>query len=327
MIPVYFPFTHISTPVAEAICRSFGGLVVYRPLEQIPAQHREVPAGRLPIDIRVPAKGDDQRLIDLYHEYRKWGDFHEDGTHILKKWGHDIPDAETFVTQIRSDIFSGGSRRPEAPDPLFSARLFLLAAHDYDAAKETVDQAMAASEINMARLVSELKGTSEPPDADNVYVLNEDPGAIMTEARLLSWYRLARRDPDVDFGFLITTSSAVCDALMDHAPSGRLLRSWDGLPSPADEKQRAAWAACLNAAAGMAPDESTMLSELEIPAALARSFTFRLYLFTGLTPEQLMNAGLSGQNMEKAMPPGVGSVMVGLLETKETRKRVLDSIL
>lgn len=327
MIPVYFPFTHISPPIAEAMCRSFGGLVVYRPLEQLPAQQLEVPAGRLPIDIRVPVRGHDQRLVDLYHEYRKWGDFHEDGIHILKKRGRDIPDAETFVTQIRSEIFGGRSRRDEAPDPLFSARLFLLAAQDYDATKETVDQAMAASEINMARLVSELKGTEEPPDADNDYVLNEDPGAVMTEARLLSWYRLARRDPDVDFGFLVTTSPAICDALMDHAPSGRLLRSWDGLPSPADEEQRAAWAACLDAAAGTAPDESTILSELKIPAELPQSFTFRLYLFAGLTPEQLLNAEFSGQNVENAPAPGVGNIMVGLLETKQTKKRVLDSIL
>jgi hypothetical protein len=327
MKPVYFPFTHIAAPVAEAACCCFGGLVLHRPLKQdLPAPLAAL-AQRLSVDIRVPDREDDEQLNNLYHAYRKWCDFHEGGIGLLKNRFNGIDDAEIFVTQIRSEILERRSRETAAPDPLLSARLFLLAAQDYDMAQETVDHAIAVSESGMARMVAALKGDAAPGgDAQN-YSSTDDPGALMTGARLLSWYRLASAGADTDFNFLITTSPAVCEALVNHAPSGRLVQSLDGVPSPQDSGQQALWAAYLADAAAAKPQEGGGLSPPELPVAFAENFVFSLYLFPELTLEQLLNLTLSGQEMSYTIQSGIRNILVGLLETKKSKKRVLDSIL
>ncbi len=323
MIPAYFPFTHISTSIARIIGRCFGGLIVYRPI----ADHPDIPSDdaseklkQLPVDIRVPVREHDERLIHLYREYRQWGEFHDGGIGTLKNRLDASFDAETFVTQIRSQILGKHSRRDDPPDPLFSARLFLMAAQDHDMTQEAVEQTIAASDVNMAQMVSELKGTAAPHDAGITRSAKIDPGAVMAGARLSSWYRLDSRDPDADFGFLITTSSSVCDTLIQQIPSSRHIRSWDGLPCPENDEQRAVWETYLADAAGRNPEDPAVLPAPGIPEAFAGEFLFRLYLFPDLTPEQLMQGALSEseRGMTHSIQPGIGNILVGSLETGKT---------
>jgi len=321
MIPVYFPFTHITAPVAEAVCRCFGGIALHRPLKQELPSSLTALAQRLPIDIRVPDRQDEQQLINLYHAYRKWCDFHEGGIGPLKNRFNGVDDAETFVTQIRSEILGRRPREAVVPDPLLSARLFLLAAQDYDMAQETVDQAIAASEINMALMVAALKGDAETGNSVSDYPARDDPGAFMTGARLLSWYRLAGMGADADVDLLLTTSPAVCEALINHVPTGFLVKSWDGIPCSEDDGQRALWAAYLADAVAAKPQERGELFPPELPAAFAEDFVFSLYLFPDLTLEQLLNLTLSGDDVSHAIQPGIRNIPVGLLETKRPEKK------
>jgi hypothetical protein len=330
MIPVYFPFTHISAPLAGILCACFGGLIVYRPVEDHPDAPLDAAPEKLkhlPVDIRAPVREHDEQLIHLYRDFRQWGDFHDGGIRALKNRLDASVDAETFVTQIRSEILGKHSRRADPPDPLFSARLFLLTAHNYDMTLDAMEQTIAASDIDMAKMVSELKGTAGPDGSGTIHTAKTDPGAMMTGARLLSWYRLASRDPDADFGFLITTSPTVCDTLTQQIPSGRLVRSWDGLPCPSTDDHRAQWETYLTDAAGMKSDDRAFPPAPEIPAAFAGEFVFRLYLFPDLTPEQLMHGALPERERTHSIQPGIGNILVGVLESAKTSKRMLDSIL
>lgn len=327
MIPVYFPFTHITEPIAGAACRCFGGVVLHRPLQQDLPQPLAALAARLPIDIRVPAGGDDEQLVNLYQAYRKWGTLHEGGIATFKNRFNGADDAEAFVTQVRSEILGRRTRETTLPDPLFSARLFLLAAQDYDMAQETVDQAIAVSEMNMARMVAELKGDAAPGRPVNNYPPGDDPGAFMTGARIRSWYRLSRPDTDADFGLLMTTSPAVCEALLSHVPYAGLVHAWDAVPCPADDGQRALWETYLADTALIRQNEAGRPDPPELPLAFSGIFGFRLYRFPDITLEQLLNLSGSFNEMSRTIQPGIRNILVGFLETKKMGKRVLDSIL
>ena len=63
MTPVYFPFTFLSQPVAEALTAFFGPIVVYQPLvSNIPQIIKNLEMNGL-IDIRVPLKSDEEKII------------------------------------------------------------------------------------------------------------------------------------------------------------------------------------------------------------------------------------------------------------------------
>lgn len=327
MIPVYFPFTHIAEPVAEAACRCFGGVVLYRSLKQDLPEPLATMARQLPLDIRVPARADDEQLIHLYQAYRKWGDLHEGGIGTFKNRFSDTDDAEAFVTQVRSEILGRRTRETRAPDPFFSARLFLLAAQDYDIAQETVDQALAASEINMARMVAALKGDALSSGSADDYRGGDDPGAFMTGARLMSWCRLSCLDTDADTGLLLTTSPAVCEALLNHVPSASLVHAWDSLPCPADDVQRALWEAYLADTAAVRQNETGSPDPPKLPHEFSGIFRFKLYRFPDITMEQMLNLGGSPIEIGQTIQPGIRNILVGLLETGKAKKRVLDSII
>ncbi len=327
MIPVYFPFTHITEPIAEAACRCFGGVVLHRPLQQDLPQPLAALAARLPIDIRVSAWVDDEQLANLYHAYRKWGDLHEGGMATFKNRFNGADNAEAFVTQVRSEILGSQTRKTIVPDPLFSARLFLLAAQDYDMAQETVDQAIAVSEINMARMVAELKGDAAPGMLVNNHPPEDDPGAFMTGVRLRSWFRLSCLYTDTDFDLLMTTSPAVLEALLNHAPSAGLVHVWDAVPCPADDGQRALWETYLADTALIRQNEAVRPDPPKLPLAFSGIFGFRLYRFPDITLEQLLNLNGPFNEISHTIQPGIRSIVVGFLETKKIGKRVLDSIL
>ena len=136
MKPVFFPFTFITQPVADALSACFGQTVVYQPLySTIPQIMKDWEKSGI-IGIRVPIKGDEEKVISICKAYREWMDTHQGSEiNVLKVQGDRVPFLdESYATQIKAALKRNGKKtvtRDES-ETLFAARVFLNIAQQYD---------------------------------------------------------------------------------------------------------------------------------------------------------------------------------------------------
>ena len=231
MKPLYFPFTYVSPDMADRISQHIGPFVVYQPVAgHDPSLEKTFGPGG-DIEVRAPVQGDEAQLIEAARRYKSWGMARQGNLEAFKASSGQSFYNETFVAEIRSEI-KGENAGPYEPDPLFSARLFLSLAQEFDAQLADLDADLAASDQRRKRLFADLKG-----DADTRLPLSEkhvtqDVGAYQTESRILSWLRLAAEDRAAA-PVLITTSRAVFDHVIEFIPQSIVLQTFDPVPAEA----------------------------------------------------------------------------------------------
>ena len=124
MKPIYFPFTYVSDPVAEAISACFGQFVVYGPVREILPEQMQIWINRGVMDVRVPGPGNDETLKTAVKNYQIWADLHREDsiekTAYLKTRLNSVPSLSEFSSsEIVADIKGKNHDQPitKLPDP------------------------------------------------------------------------------------------------------------------------------------------------------------------------------------------------------------------
>jgi len=76
MKPIYFPFTHISKPVVDALGFCFRQSVVYQPARFTVSENLENWSQDGVLEVRIPFEGDEERLAAILKDYREWAKLH-----------------------------------------------------------------------------------------------------------------------------------------------------------------------------------------------------------------------------------------------------------
>ena len=241
MKPVFFPFTFITRPVADALSICFGQTIVYQPLDSnIPQIMKDDEKSGI-IDIRVPIKGDEENVISICKAYRKWMEIHQGSEiNILKAQGDKAPFFdESYATQIKAALKRNEKKTvtPDESKTLLATRVFLSIAQQYDRENWEISEELVSIEKMEQDLLYDLKGG----EADTIPGLTrgissrmDDPGVYKTDDRLQAWARLFLNDPDPqvkDLSFLfVTASQSVFEHLLDVAPNSKRIFRLNALP-------------------------------------------------------------------------------------------------
>jgi len=165
MKPVYLPFTYVSDPIAEALCACFTQIVIYQPVgNQVPENMLKLEKEGV-LDIRTPVRGDEGKIDAICRDYREWLTIHQGGEiGVLKVQDEKIPFFSEFSSyQIIQEIKNHKqpkTRRAKA-EPLFTDRIFLKIAQDYDIENWDVAQDMVFLQEMEQTLMRDLKGEDD----------------------------------------------------------------------------------------------------------------------------------------------------------------------
>lgn len=233
----FFPFTFISEKWASACWARFGQVLVYQPASGAAPEPMEDLAAEGKILLQYPAKGDDQNLIKLARQFQGWGQVHHKHAAALKPFAEAGFYNQEFAPEISTEILKGGREEPPRQDPLFTARLFLLMAQEYDRQASELEIQLGAAQHAAMEMFAGIRGQPEESESFHVQQFSaaipdrggsgsEDPGAYMPEARIRAWQCLAGADPEAPRLWL-TSSPAVIEVLNEHFEP---LTAMDSLP-------------------------------------------------------------------------------------------------
>lgn len=239
MIPIYFPFTYVSDPVAEALSACFGQFIVYRPLGENLSEQLQLWIDRGVADVRVPVTGNENELIAAVKNYQTWADLHRDSssekTALLKSHMDPVPffnelSTRKIVEDIKENIH--GNSNTQIPDPVLTARIFLYFAQEFDRQNHELTDDLNHHQQQEAELIRQLKMEEDPVAVEfrNAPMNLPDPFAdYMISDRLEAWTRIFCRDPEVS-GLFVTHSAAVLDHLLDRASTAARVMHLESLP-------------------------------------------------------------------------------------------------
>jgi hypothetical protein len=236
MKPIYFPFTFISTSVAEMLSACFKQTAVYQ------ISNRNVPVNMQEwctngtLDIQFPVPCDEEKLVEILEDYRSWVTLHQ-GSEIafLKTQAEKIPFFnETYASQIRTEIKSQGRQDQGKikPDELTNTLVFLHAAQEFDLQNHEAGQDLLALEELEKSLMDTLKGEIEGTSSQTALsktIAAEDPGHYMTAERVDAWTRLMQYDQQ-NFELYITSSKSVLEYLLDKNIDLEMVTRIDAIP-------------------------------------------------------------------------------------------------
>jgi len=249
MKPIYFPFTYISKPVAEALHACFGKTIIYQPSSKnIPEEIHKL-AERGLLDIRIsgkPEKKDEEKLSAILKDYNAWANLHQGSRGIqldyLKARRDKIPFFDdTSTSKIQADIkdITGENPAGKEPDPVFNARLFLSIARNFDMQNDKIIRDMASFETARMDLIKNLKGENETSPAVPGYRDEFKTGNLayydhMIPERIAAWALLLCCDPmqcgDEMSGLFVTNSRQAIDYLLEKTPETENVFSIDAIP-------------------------------------------------------------------------------------------------
>lgn len=243
MIPLFFPFTHVSDPTLDALSALFRKVGLYRPSDDpLPEpMQRSVEAGFL--EIRIPVQGDDGRLAAAVAEYEAWAGRHGSSPlAYFKSQRETIPFfEESSLSRIRSEIKRWRSAEPvEDPgDPVFAARLFLAVAQAFDRQRWEVDHGFADLRDLETSLLKSIHGDAGAGEAAAIRPPMEDLGRHLPDRRLWAWACLRSRDPGAST-LLVTDSREIFDTtlepLFESQPVERIDIPWSSAPPDPDRQ-------------------------------------------------------------------------------------------
>ena len=243
MKPTYFPFTYIPKSVGKALSACFRQTAVYQISgTKIPDEMQELSRDGI-LDIRIPVEVNGEFLDKILKDYRSWINTHQGTeTAFLTAMAKKIPFFdESASSQIRADLKKTGKQIPsgEKPDPLFSAKLFLQIAQEFDLQKKGLGRDMMDIDAMEEDFMKDLKGEDDDDQAPAVVrkvLEKDDPGHYMTTERINAWVSIMLQDPQAS-GLFITTSRAVLENLIDIMPEMEEVIRFDAIPMGVNEDE------------------------------------------------------------------------------------------
>ncbi|MDY6790385.1 MAG: hypothetical protein SWH54_03855 [Thermodesulfobacteriota bacterium] len=246
MKPIYFPFTYISKPVAEALHACFGKTIVYHPSSKnIPEESHQLAEYDM-LDIRIPVKKDEEKLSVILKEYDAWANLHQGSRggqlDFVKTRKNKIPFFnDTSTSQIKADIKHIADESPDRTmsDSVFNARIFLSIAQNFDMQNDKVVQDIASVETARVDLMKSLQGEDGPSPLVPGYQDTFKTGCLtdddhMIAERIAAWALLMCRDPrsrmGENCGLFVTSSRQAIDHLLEKTPEAKSVLSIDAIP-------------------------------------------------------------------------------------------------
>jgi len=330
MKPIYFPFTYVSRPEVAALRACFKQTVVYQPSRfNLPAEMQTWAESGL-IDIRVPVFGDENKLEAILKDFRGWANFHQKGAlDFLKAWDGKIPFFdETLASQIRADIRkrSGSAQAPPKEfDDIFSARLFLHIAQEFDLQSNTLNRDLLSIETMEQNLFKSLHGEDEAPGLHTVgkeLPHADDPGLYMPVQRLKAWTKLMQQDRETS-GVFITTSRFIFDELIDKLPRAELVVGLDSIPMHASRDESIEkWQDSLLASLNMLLSSTWPVSTDGLFAAPAQNgydmcVSIKLYIVAGEIPHDVFARCAAGNSLQAGLETEAArfkNTLIGIIE-------------
>jgi len=249
MKPIYFPFTYISNPVAEALHACFGKTVVYQPSgKNIPEEIQNLVKKGV-LDIRISGKlenKDEKNLSAILKEYKAWGNLHQGGRgsqlDFFKVMRNNIPFFDdTSASQIKADIkdITGVNPLLKKPDSVFNARIFLSISQKFDMQNDKIAQDMASLETARMDLIKNLRAEEVTSPAVPGYQDELKTGNLadydhMIPERIEAWALLMGCDQmqrrDEISRLFVTTSRQAMDYLLEKTPESEKILAIDTVP-------------------------------------------------------------------------------------------------
>lgn len=226
MIPSFFPMTYLPSLLVRGLAACFEQTAIYQPSSRRVPSSLRAEADRGTLAIRIPASEEEEKLDGIVRAYREWAETHSGGEKtFLQAGAAEVPFYDEFsVHRIRTDLRErqAGEVSKEKPDPVFSARIFLCMAQEFDRHDWEAESDLSSYQAMEKDLIHHLRGGEEDEDAlgftrgvaGGGKPILRDPGARMTRDRLRAWARLVLSDPHPP-GFWVTSSRAAVEQLAD----------------------------------------------------------------------------------------------------------------
>jgi len=332
MKPIYFPLTYISEQSVEALASCFEQIALYQPCSRNIPETLQKWAEKRVLDIRVPAKQDNDRLERVIKEYKAWAELHKGSELAFFKSRKDaVPFFdENSPSQIRSELKSElkkdmqGPAEKEKTDPLFNARLFLCMAQDSDIRNLEVSQHITSFETKEQDMMNALKGGDdfdiaefETPKTENS-LPREDPGIYMTAERIEAWFHLMQHDPEKSALF-VTDSRAVFDYLTEKNPAAETVLCLERIPfckDRSDEKFQS-WQDNLKKYLDKLAGNGSTDTAVVPPAQGNRNFSLTFCVVPEKTPSEVFGQCVESRYVRDEMEQSTGkykNTVIGLIE-------------
>jgi hypothetical protein len=239
MNSIYFPYTYISTPVAEAVSACFGRFTVYQPLpDKLPPSMQALMDEGI-MDIRIPVAGGSKDLVSAARNYLDWANAHADssGSNLafLKTLQASKPLLDdTLSSQIVADVKKqiNGNSGSQSSNPVLAARIFLYFAQRFDQQNQELDHALTEFSQKEQALIQDLKMEDDALAAE----FNKEPARTtdgntdyLITGRLEAWTRILLNDKG-PAGLFVTHSTAVLEQLLDSAPMAQKILDLEAIP-------------------------------------------------------------------------------------------------
>ena len=309
MKPIYFPFTYISKPVAEALHACFGKTIIYQPSSKnLPEEIHELAKGDV-LDIRTsgyPKNKDEEKLSAILKEYNAWAKLHQGSRGgqlaFFKAGRNQIPFFNDLSTsQIKADIKSITDKKSarKEPNPVFTARIFLSIAQNFDMQNNKIIKDMASYETARMNLIKSLKERDEnspvmPGYGDEFKTGNLVDYDHMIQERMAAWALLMCCDPVQCWnelsGLFITSSRQVIDYLLEKTPDAEKMFSIDAISIKENPVEKPAkWPKDMMkqleiVAKSSRPSDCEKFTIIPDGLKCAAKVSFSLYLVSGASP-------------------------------------------
>lgn len=296
MKPIYFPFTYISEPVLEALSVFFKQIIVYQPSSLNIPESMQKPANSSLLEIRIPVKGDENKIDDILKDYKNWANIHQGSEMAFLKTKPDIIPffGEFSTSQIKADIKKKKQKQQneKKQDTLLNARIFLHIAQEFDAQNWEIDKDLLSLEEKSVNLIDNLKGKDELSfkGNDREPALKIDHQSdYMTIDRIIAWTHLMQYDQDMS-GLFITNNRSAIEHLIEKTPEAKIVLNIDSTPlTNSDDEKREKWQNSLNEQLELILGDSLPASEgIKIKSPFdkddGKKVSLTLYLVPGESP-------------------------------------------
>ena len=332
MIPIYFPYTYISDPVAEAMAACFGRFTVYQPLSDNLPLPMQPWVDKGLIDIRIPVKGDTEELVSAAENFRNWAQLNVGSASInsasLKTLKTSLPPlgaslSSQIVAEIKKQI--NRSANDKSSDPVLAARIFLYFAQEFDQQSQELDHVLEEFEKKEQDLIQDLKMEEDALAAE----LKKEPGHMpgvntdyLIAGRLEAWARILLKDERPPELF-VTHSKAVVEELLDTAPTAEKILDFEAIPTltpatiePAPWQEQLMLYLTDCAEKKYISASGAKAEAFDIPT-VKNSVSLKIYLVPNQNCTQFFcrGAGIKGPEPDPMFPtPGSRNTLMGLVE-------------
>lgn len=251
MIPIYFPFTYVSQRAAAALATYFRRVTVYQAsARQVPADMRQLVENGF-LNVRVPVATDQAKLDSVVKNFKNWAALHHHNLGLKTSFPQSGMEPIPFfddsaASQIVADIKSDLRRKtpPAGPDPLFSARVFLEFAQEFDRQSYEARQDLRAYEKRAENFFKDIKGENEDQMLKTPLgfeTITSDPSEYMISRRLDTWTYLYHLDSE-SCGVFITSNPAIVELMTEKIAGTEKIYRLDTVPElTGSDKSLQAW--------------------------------------------------------------------------------------